>query len=90
MRKGNSTPKQTIPVSVEILGWYGVIAIITAYIIVGFGLASPLSRTYILLNITGSAGLIIETLYKKDYQPAIINVIWFLVALISIFRLIVR
>lgn len=72
---------------IEILGWCSVIAILGAYTLLSFNFLLSSSLIYQLLNITGAIGLIIEAYSKKDYEPVILNIIWFLIALISILRI---
>ena len=71
----------------EILGWYGVIAIIIAYALVSFSIVGVHSLVYQILNATGSIGIIIHSLTKKDYQPVILNLIWVLIAIIALAQL---
>ena len=42
---------------------------------------------YQLLNLTGALGIIAETLGKKDMQPVVLNIVWGLVALVTLIRL---
>ncbi|MFN3188015.1 MAG: CBU_0592 family membrane protein [Candidatus Paceibacteria bacterium] len=69
---------------VEIFGWYGMIAIVTAYGLVSFAILQPTDMTYQLLNITGALGLGIVSFYKKAYQPGVLNIIWILIAVVAI------
>ena len=71
----------------EIVGWYGTAAIVGAYALTSFGLLSPSSLWYQLLNATGAAGIIAISLSKKVYQPAVLNIIWTLIALLAIFKI---
>ena len=70
--------------TVEIFGWYGAGAILLAYALVSFSLLGPGSLWYQALNVTGAAGLGTVSFYKRAYQPAALNVIWFLIALVAI------
>ncbi len=58
----------------EILGWYGAVAILAAYALV-------------TANGTGAACLLCETVSKKDVQPALLNGVWTLIAVLAIIRL---
>jgi hypothetical protein len=69
---------------IEIIGWYGVVATIAAYIFVSFAILSPASLLFQFLNLTGALGVTIETYCKKDYQPFWLNLIWMIIALIAI------
>jgi len=72
------------------LGWYGVLAILTAYLLVSFNLIQASSLVYQLLNLTGAGGIIVEALSKKDVQPAVLNAIWALIALLAIVSLLIK
>ena len=72
----------------NIFGWYGTLAIVIAYILVSFSFISAHSMLFQILNGTGAIGIVIISLYKKAYQPAVLNIIWTLVALISILNII--
>jgi hypothetical protein len=68
--------------NIQILGWYGVIAILTAYTLLVVDVMSPDS----MLNLTGAIGIVIEAASKRDRQPMVLNSIWAIVALIAILR----
>ncbi|MCA9349095.1 hypothetical protein KC878_03045 [Candidatus Saccharibacteria bacterium] len=69
------------------LGWYGVCAILCAYTLVSFRIIDANGYSYQLLNLSGAAGIFIETSYKKDRQPAVLNAIWIIIAMIAILQL---
>ncbi len=73
---------------IDWLGWYGVMATIAAYALVSFSLLRPDSLLYQGLNLTGAAGVTIETWDRKDYQPFWLNLIWALIALVAIANII--
>lgn len=68
----------------EIFGWYGVAAIFGAYVLVSFQVIAPNSIIYQALNLTGGLGIVAESFYKKNFQPAVLNTIWSVVALIAL------
>ncbi len=70
-----------------ILGWYGVVATIAAYVLVSFAILPPTSVWYQLLNLTGALGVTVETYYRKDYQPFWLNLIWAIIALAALVNL---
>jgi len=74
----------------EGLGWYGVLAIAVAYGLVSLEVLPTQHIIYILLNLTGSAGLIIGALDNRDWQPIVLNVIWLGVGIISLVRLFIH
>jgi hypothetical protein len=69
-------------------GWYGVLAILLAYLLVSFNALTTKSVAYQLLNLTGALGIIGEALSKKDVQPAVLNSVWAIIALIALARII--
>jgi hypothetical protein len=73
----------------NIFGWYGVIAILLAYLLVSFNLIVAKSLGYQLLNLTGALGIIVEAISKKDTQPAVLNGVWAVIAVLAIVRLLV-
>ncbi|MBU2566397.1 hypothetical protein KKG46_02455 [Patescibacteria group bacterium] len=77
-------PKQLLD---EIIGWYGTIAIVTAFALVSFEIIKPTTLFYLLLNITGSIGIIYISFKKKTYQPGVLNIIWAFIAGVAIIRL---
>jgi len=75
---------------ISLLGWYGVIATVGAYILVSFSSMSPTGLNYQLLNLTGALGITVETYVKKDYQPFWLNFIWMFIALAAIINIFVH
>lgn len=73
---------------IEIFGWYGTIAIILAYGLVSFSVLPSNSIWYQILNGTGAIGILTDAFYKRDLQPAILNTIWAIVALIAIINIV--
>ncbi len=77
--------KKTHPV-VQALGWYGVIAIVTAYALASFSVLAPRDWQFQLLNATGALAMILEGSQRKDWQPVVLNVVWATIAIISLIR----
>jgi len=71
----------------EIIGWYGVLVILVAYALNAFNYITTTSIYYLLLNITGAAGIVYISIKKRAYQPAVLNLIWAIIALIVIIKL---
>lgn len=76
--------------TISFVGWYGVLAILAAYALVTFGVVAAKSYAYQLLNLTGALGLVIEAASKKDVQPAALNAIWTIVALLAVASLLFK
>ena len=75
---------------VEILGWYGVVATIAAYLFVSFSILPPTSLWYQALNFTGAVGITIETWVFRDYQPFWLNLIWAGIAAVAIANILIH
>lgn len=73
----------------EIIGWYGVVAIFMAYLLVSYSVIIPQSYVYQVLNLTGGIGIILVSFHKKNYQPAVLNIIWSVIAISAIIMLLV-
>ena len=69
-----------------VLGWYGVGAILVAYILNAFQIITVENAFYLILNLTGGIGIIVHSWKQKDYPPVVLNVVWAFVALIAIIR----
>ncbi len=74
----------------EVLGWYGAVAIVVAYALISFSVLSSDSIWYQVLNGTGAVGIVLISLHKRAYQPAVLNCIWTLIALAAIMKIIVQ
>jgi hypothetical protein len=73
---------------IQILGWLGVLLILSAYFLTTFGYLDSQNKIYLLLNIFGSIFIILETYQKKDYQPFILNIFWLTIAIVAIIKVI--
>ncbi len=73
----------------EIFGWYGAIAIITAYALVSFSILAPTSIWYQLLNGTGALGIVAISFYRQTYQPGVLNLVWAFIAFAAIIGMLV-
>ncbi len=86
MQDASTRKKQLI----EILGWYGMVAIVGAFALNSFNIMSSDTLLYQLLNMTGAIGLLFESFSKKAYQPGVLNIIWTVIAFIAIVRILFR
>jgi hypothetical protein len=64
----------------ETIGWVGAGLLILAYGLLSFGVLSPSSASYQLLNLFASLGLLHISYKKKVFQGVTINVLWAVVA----------
>ncbi len=82
--------KFTAKMAKELIGWYGAMAILLAYALLRLGMISARSLIYQGLNISGALGIVHISLQKKAYQPAVLNAIWALIALIAMARMLLK
>ena len=66
------------------IGWFGTILVVLAYALLSFGVLGPHSFWYQFLNLVGAFCIVVDTYYKKDYPPEILNIIWMCIALFSL------
>lgn len=71
----------------NLIGWYGVIIILVAYFLNSFSIISNHSFLYQFFNTTGAIGIVITSLKKKDYQPAVLNLAWALIGIIALINI---
>jgi hypothetical protein len=74
---------------IETIGWYGVLALLAAYVLLTFGVLASNNPWYQILNVTGAIGIVTEAFNRKNYQPAVLNTIWALVGIIALIKLII-
>lgn len=71
----------------ETAGWYGVVAVLAAYVLLNFGMLRAEDPWYLFLNATGAIGIAVDAYQQKNWQPLVLNLVWFAVAVIALFRL---
>lgn len=71
---------------IELFGWYGTVAIVTAYALVSFSVLQPTDIAYQLLNGTGALGIVLVSLHKRAYQPGMLNIVWTIIAAVAIIK----
>jgi hypothetical protein len=71
---------------IDIIGWLGSLLVIAAYALNIYGKLASSSLTYYLLNIAGSTGLIINTLYHHAIPSMVVNVVWIAIALAALLK----
>ena len=72
----------------EALGWYGVVAVVGAYALLSLNMLDSNSLIFQGLNLTGAIGIVIDALEDKNTQPAVLNIIWGIIALIAIIKMV--
>ena len=71
---------------IELFGWYGAAAILAAYMLVSFSIIAATDPIYQLLNGTGALGIVAVSLKRRAYQPAILNMVWAIVAAVALWK----
>jgi hypothetical protein len=71
----------------EVAGWYGAAALLVAYAGVSFGYLAAGGVLFQLLNATGALGIVIVSLSKQNYPPAVLNAVWLVVGLVALVRI---
>ena len=71
----------------EILGWYGAIAMLSAYGLVSYNIVSPTGIFFQALNITGVIGMIPISYEKKLFQSVVLNIFWGIIGLGVLIRI---
>jgi hypothetical protein len=71
----------------NLIGWLGVLLVVSAYILISFEILTPKDIWYQLLNALGALGIVIETFSKKDYQPFWLNIVWLGIAILAIVKI---
>ena len=71
----------------EVVGWYGVGAILLAYFLISFNLIKSNSLIYQFLNLTGAFAMIEISFVKKLFQSVFLNFVWSFIAIISLIRI---
>lgn len=76
------------PAWIDWLGWIGVVLVLGAYALLSFGVIGA-GYAFQIPTLVGSLAVAIECWIKKDRQPAILNLIFSVIALLAIFRLLI-
>lgn len=71
---------------IEFYGWCGMGAIVLGYALASFSVIEATGLAFQILNGTGALGIVMVSFYKKAYQPGVLNILWTLIALVSILR----
>jgi hypothetical protein len=72
---------------IEVVGWYGAAGLLSAYLLSSFGIMHPDEAWYQILNVTAALGIVVVSLSKKNYQPAVLDIIWATIGIIALVRM---
>ena len=68
---------------IELTGWSGALLILVAYVLLTLQRLTSASTGYRWLNIIGSAGLVINSVWNGAFPSAFLNVVWLGITLYS-------
>lgn len=71
---------------IDILGWVGAVALLSAYGLVSMKKLEGDSIPYQLLNLAGGLFLIVNTVYYGAYPSSGVNLVWSLIAILALSR----
>ncbi len=71
------------------MGWYGVSAILFAFAGSTLGWVDIQGGFYLILNATGAFAIAIDAYAQKNWQPVVLNVVWFGIAVFGFLNTIV-
>ncbi len=76
----------SLNLAVDILGWAGAIALLAAYAAVSTGRLAGTSYRFQILNVIGSACLILNSGYYRAFPSAFVNVVWIGIAAVTMIK----
>jgi len=71
---------------IDIIGWIGSAMVVAAYALNMYKKLAADTMLYYLLNIIGSACLIVNTFFHHAIPSAVVNIIWVLIALAALWK----
>lgn len=75
---------------IDIMGWVGSILILTAYFLNSTHRIQSSNRIYQLMNIIGSAFLIVNTLHYRTYPLTMLNAVWLVIGITALLRILYK
>lgn len=71
---------------IDIVGWVGAVALLLAYTFISTRKMEGDSASYQLLNLGGSAFLMVNSFFYGAYPSSIVNIVWIGIAIFALFR----
>lgn len=81
-----NVPSHHVPPHAAGIGWYGMAAILVAFVAVSFDYIGVHEWTYQVLNLSGGLALAYSSLSKKAYPAATLNLVFAVVAAVAMLR----
>lgn len=73
-----------IHLAIDVIGWVGAAALLTAYGLVSAKRLDGDTMTFQLLNLIGAILLIVNTAYYGAYPSTFVNIVWIGIAVVTI------
>ena len=70
---------------IDIVGWIGAVALLLAYTFISTRRLEGDSASYQLLNLGGSAFLMVNSFFYGAYPSSIVNIVWISIAMFTLF-----
>jgi hypothetical protein len=74
----------SIPTFIDLAGWVGVVALLSAYALVSTRKLAGDAITFQILNLVGGALLIVNAFYYGAMPSVVVNVVWIGIAVWTI------
>ena len=71
---------------IDIVGWVGAVALLMAYTFISTRRMEGDSASYQLLNLGGSAFLMVNSFFYGAYPSSIVNIVWISIAVFTLSR----
>lgn len=68
------------------IGWYGVVAVLSAFALINLGAIPSSHWLFHVLNLSGSIAIGYDAYRQKNMQPVVLNIFWGAISLIGLFR----
>ncbi|GLW09149.1 hypothetical protein Misp01_42780 [Microtetraspora sp. NBRC 13810] len=75
---------------ISMIGWAGAALLLVSYMLVSTARVSGDGAAYQVLNLAGSAGLMVNSAYFAAWPSAALNVIWCLIGTVVLSRMVAR
>ena len=72
---------------VDVAGWIGAVALLTAYALVSGGRVGGRGPAFQSLNLVGAVGLLANGVWHGAWPSAALNAVWLVVGLVAVTRL---
>jgi thiol:disulfide interchange protein len=71
----------------EIVGWFGFVLIVSAYLLITIKLVEVSSIAYHMMNFVGASCMIVNAKHKGARPLLWLNIVWALVAIVGLLQL---